>query len=65
MKTFIVVVNVAARTGSVVQMERDDIFSGDNPGGWTDQDVTGSHETILGSFDTLGAANECLREWLK
>jgi len=64
-KTFIVVGDIAAHSGFVTEEFAEDIWSSDNPGGWTYQHVCGSHGTAIGEFTTRKEAEECLREFLK
>ncbi len=61
---FIAVGNNAEHSGFVTQLDRADIWTSDNPGGWTYQDACGSHGTVLGEFDTEAEARSCLREFL-
>jgi hypothetical protein len=62
--TFFAVGDVGAHDGFVTSRVTADIWTGQNPGGWTYQDVTGAHGTILHE----GTENECrtkLDSWLQ
>ena len=61
---FFAVGDVGAHDGFVTSRVTADIWTGQNPGGWTYQDVTGAHGTILHE----GTENECrtkLDSWLQ
>ncbi len=64
MKQFIVVVDDAAHDGFVEEVELDRIWTGNNPDGWSWQDVCGAHGTVRDRCDTREEANKSLEEYL-
>lgn len=62
-KQFIVVVDDAAHDGFIEEVDLDDIWTGDNPEGWTWQDICGPG-SIHGKHDTREGAEKSLEEYL-
>lgn len=62
--TWFAVGDIAAHDGFVTSRVATDVWTGQNPSGWTHQDVTGAHGTILHE----GTEDECrakLDTWLQ
>ncbi len=51
--------------GYVVEMNTEDIWSNENPGGWTYNQICGSHGNIHGEYSTREKAEEVLDKWLE
>jgi len=63
-ETWFAVANVAANEAFVTSRLDANIWSNDNPTGWTYQEVRGFGGTILGEFDTQPEAEAAVDTWL-
>lgn len=64
-KTWFAVGNTAEHSGFVTARLDRDAWTSKHESGWTYQDVTGAHGSILGEFDTESEAQACLDKWLE
>ena len=58
------VVDIAAHDGFITPRWAPDIWTPENPSGWTYQDVTGAHGTILHEGRSAAEAQAVLDGWL-
>lgn len=61
---YYVVINVPEHSGYLVEMDPDEIWSGMNPGGWTYQDICGSHGNVMFQTFDEEEAKETLEKYL-
>lgn len=64
MLKYIVVGDIGAHDGHIEIVEMDDIWNGENPTGWTWQDITGPHGSVIGECDTEAEAKQVLGDFL-
>ena len=62
---YFVVGNIAAHSGYIAMEDENDIWCNKNPEGWTYQDVTGPHGTILGLYETREEAQKELDKYME
>lgn len=64
-EVWIVVGNIAAHDGHVDSYRPEDLWSNENPGGVTFQELEGNFGQILDEFDNPEDARDYLDEWLE
>jgi|SRR6187549_4303916 len=62
---FAVVGDIAAHDGGIADVWEEERWSNDNSSGWTYQDLTGSHGTVLLETQDRTEAERALSDWLK
>lgn len=62
---YFVVGNIAEHSGFVTSREDSDVWTNENPSGWTYQEVTGAHGRILDERPTQEEADQVLSDWLR
>lgn len=63
--SYIVIGNIGAHDGWIEEADPANIWSGENPNGWTYQQLCGSHGTVLGEYTTHSEAQTHLSDWLR
>lgn len=53
--------NNATLTGGIEKVDRGDIWTNENPNGWTYQDIGDIHDTCQGVYSTLKEAETILQ----
>lgn len=62
-KCWMVIGDVGAHEGRVVEVDLDDARTDENPGGWTYQELTGAHGAVLSEHAAPEAAAAALEGW--
>lgn len=65
MMTFLVITNTAEHSGLVAQKDQKDIWSNNNPSGWTYQEVAGTFGTVYLETEDENEAYSALEDWLE
>lgn len=61
---YAVVCNIGEHSGYVTKVELDDIWTGENPEGWTEQQLSGPHGHVAGYYASKDEACAILDEFL-
>lgn len=59
------IINQGEHNGRIIQMDENDIWTGDNPNGWTYQGICGPHGQVLAENEDRSKVEATLNEWLK
>ncbi|MCP4394889.1 MAG: hypothetical protein GY804_11585 [Alphaproteobacteria bacterium] len=62
---FLVIINNGEHSGSVAKVDMDEIWSNDNPHGWTYQYICGPHGSVLGEHESRKVAQTELDKYLE